>query len=67
MMTNTSIATLIYLHFRLGGNKYCFIIIVIGRVINDVIVRAIIVRIIDDVVTDVIVLLFYCNCNGQSN
>ena len=57
MMTNTSIATLIYLHFRLGGNKYCFIIIVIGRVINDVIVRAIIVRVIDDVITDVIVIV----------
>ena len=66
-MTNAPIATLIRLQFTFGGNKYCFIIIVIGRVINDVIVRAIIVRIIDDVVTDVIVLLFYCNCNYQSN
>ena len=57
MMTNASIGTLIYLYFRLGGNKYCFIIIVIGRVIIVVIVREIIVRVIDDVITDVIVIV----------
>jgi len=53
MMTNASIATLIYLHFRLCGiyfncnceSNYYFIVIVIVRVINDVYVFMVIVRV----------------------
>ena len=53
MMTNASIATLIYLYFRLGGihfnfnceSNYCFIVIVTIRVINDVYVFMVIIRV----------------------